>query len=234
MYRYRNDSVTLEPVKTIPVLVACRDKGKADGVVVHVQSVDEAQRLGGVVRVIDQDALELFESDGRAFQREYGSVADADSYRLLGLLQLAQALATGDGIAWRSACERLGQELGYKMFPDLRVLERQPGFELVRLLARGLKDVQLVLWWKEQGKDLVALPGLRCPDALSALYTLALIRIAGGKGVGACLNCGGAIVQSRGLRRRYCSNKCKMRWHRSHPAKPRGGAKKSRKRRSKR
>lgn len=207
MRNYRFDTVELESVGTIPVLMAC-DRRKADGVVAHVTSVEEAKRLG-CVRMVDLDALNLFVNDGFSFQKEYGLLSNSETKRLLGLLQLAEALKYRDEIAWKWACKGLSQELEYRLFPKLRILERQPGVELARLLAEGLKDVQLVLWWRQEGRNLVILPGLRCPDVRSTLYTLALIRIAGGKGLGACLNCGKPLVRQRGMRRKTCSDKCR-------------------------
>ncbi|KKK51925.1 hypothetical protein LCGC14_3110080, partial [marine sediment metagenome] len=209
-YRWNSvaaDRVELGPIGTIPVLMAC-DRRKADGVVAHVSSVEEASQLG-CVRVVDMDALELFASDGPAFQREYGRMPDHETLRLLGLLQLAEALKTRDNTDWEWARHRLASHPD-PVFQNIKrsILGRQPGMELGRLLAEGLGKVQLVLWWKEEGRDLVILPGLRCPDVRSALYTLALVRIAGGKGLGACLNCGKPFVRQRGTRK-TCSASCR-------------------------
>jgi hypothetical protein len=215
---YGNAQVTLEPVKTIPLLIACA-RNKADGVVAFGHSSAEEARRLGCVRVIDEDALDLFVSDERAFVKEYGSIPATEGVRLLGLLQLVEALKTHDKTVWELALDRASYS-PHKAIWDIQrpLLERQPGVELARLLAEGLTGVQLVLWWKEERRDVVILPGLRCPDARSALYALAWLRIAGGEGLGACLNCGKPLVTRRRMRRLYCSNKCKMAWHRSKKA----------------
>jgi len=238
MRRYRNGRVLLEPVRTIPLLIAC-DQRKLDGVV-----LGEANPALGRVRVIDSAALDLFVRDGPAFQKEYGEVPRSESLKLLGLLQLAEAINSQDRLVWRWAIQNLAptpdpevqvraliprRELVRLRMGPRTTLERQPGLELGRLLAEGLRDVQLVLWWKEEGKYTVIEPGLRCPDARSALYALALLRVSGGKGLGACLCCGKPLLVQRGMRRLYCSNKCKQAWHRK--LKAQRQAKKRRKRR---
>ncbi len=192
----------------IPVLLACT-RQKADGVVVHVSNPEEAQRLG-CVRVLDKKALRLFVSDWRAFGKEYGHISRREELRLRGLLQLAEAIRNQDESAGRWASESLASDPEPQLRKlKQRILRQQPGVELARVLAEGLRGVQLVLWWKEEGRDLVALPGLRCPDVLSALYTLALVRILGGTGFGTCVMCGKAFVRQRGERKKTCSDKCR-------------------------
>ena len=208
MKRYRWNSVEIKPTGRIPVLVACA-QSEADGVVVHVESEEEAIKLGRV-REINMGALRLFANDWPNFKRKYGEISDKDRSGLFGILLLGRALTDKDQRVFELAVGRIATG----PFADLRrgVVQQQPGIELARELAKGLQGVKLVLWWKDDGKDTTILPGLRCPDIRSALYTMAMFGIEGGAGIGACIVCGEPFVQVRKTRK-TCSDKCRYVLH---------------------
>jgi hypothetical protein len=210
MKSYRLDSVEITPtVGRIPVLVAC-GQADLDGVAMHVASDEEAQRLGRV-REIGLYALSLFVNDWSAFKRKYGQIDDEDRSRLLGLLLLGKALTDKDSHVLDLAVKRLA--VGPLSDFRRRVLGRQPGMKLGRELAKGLRAVEFILWIKDDGRDSTILPGLRCPDIRSAVYTLAVLSIErGGTGLGACVICGTPFVQKRKTRK-TCSGACRYALH---------------------
>jgi hypothetical protein len=208
MKSYRLDSVEISPTGRIPVLVACA-QCDADGVVMHVASVEEAERVGRV-REIGRDALSLFASDAPGFKRKYGEISNEDRSKLFGLLLLGKALTYRDGRVFELAVTRLAT--GFFSDFKKRTLESQPGMELGRELAKGLRGVEFILWIKDDGRDSTILPGLRCPDIRSALYTLAVLSIEGGTGLGACVICGTPFVQKRKTRK-TCSGTCRYALH---------------------
>jgi hypothetical protein len=208
MKRYRWNSVEVRPTGRIPVLLACR-QSELDGVVMHVESSEEAQNLGRV-REIGLKALALFVNDWPTFKHKYGQISDDDRSKLLGLLLLGKALADKDQRVLDLAVERLATG----PFSNFRKhsLERQPGMELGRELSKGMRAVEFVLWIKDDGKDSTILPGVRCPDIRSALYTLAVLSIEGGAGLGACVICGTPFIQVRKTRK-TCTDSCRYALH---------------------
>jgi hypothetical protein len=218
MKSYRFNSVSFTSTGKIPLLVAC-PRNKADGhIVVEAEGTPVSERLP-YVRLIDSNALSIFVNDVPAFQREYGDISPRDCSRLLGLLRLSQGLKTSDRTAYKWAFEHLTNATASpEALFDQMALERQPEVELVKYLARGLRRVELVIWWKEVGRGQVFDVGLRCPDATAALYALAAISIVGGGGgIGACLRCGTAFVRQRRTRK-FCSDKCRYDMHMSRSA----------------
>jgi len=215
MKNYRLNGVSFIPSGALPIMLACT-KEKADGLVVREAkgtNLEATKRLR-FVRVVDSNALRMFVSDGNEFQREYGEVPVKERSRLLGLQQLVEALKTGDRTAWSWAVKHLASSAGPTSEEYERLaLQRQPAVELVKKLAEGLKEVQLVMWWKEEGEGQVIELGLRCPDACTALYTLAVMSIVGGgEGIGACLECGKPFVRRRKTKR-FCSSGCRYNMH---------------------
>ena len=209
MKSYRLNSVEITPTGKIPVLLACSSR-ECEGVAVHVNSVEEAQNLG-CLRELGVDALRLFVHKWNEFKRKYGNVSDNERTTLLGILLLTKALKAKDAGVLNLAVDRLTAS---GPIPELRgqILRRQPGIELGRGLARGLRSVELILWRKDDGANTTILPGLRCPTILTALYVLAVMRAEGGEGIGACLNCGAPFIQLRKTRR-TCSGTCRYALH---------------------
>jgi hypothetical protein len=212
MKSYRLNSVSFKATGNLPVLVAC-PRDKADGLVV-VEAEGTTKRIP-YVRLIDFDALKKFVEDPLKFQEEYGVVPDKTSLRILGFRQLAEALKTRDDDAYEFACRNLAK---HSVDPyQTLALRRQPSFELARFVAKGLRHVELVIWWREEDLDQVQVMdlGLRCPDTTAALYALAAMSIVGGgEGIGACLKCGKALVRQRRTKK-FCSDKCRYDMHMS-------------------
>lgn len=204
MTNYRNTSVSASG--NVPVLLQCGLR-KADGTASFERGFAAVQP----VRVIGDAAIDLFVENGPAFKAEYGSIPDQQSVKLLGLLQLAGALKSGEEVEKRAAYQRLATAPGF-LVRVLRLVElrRSPHRVLAREVSAGTDNVRFVLWYTRK-KEL--LPGLYCKDPLSALYTLVLARIAGGRGIGACLNCGTVLGRKRKTRK-FCSNKCRQEMYR--------------------
>ena len=204
MKNYRWNSVELSGDREIPVIVAC-PQDQLEGIVLTDVEPPESRR----VREVKIDDLDLFVSDGPAFQKRYGVVSDSESSLLLGLLLLIEALKHKNPTDLEAAIERLAVS-PIKEFRELekRSLSNDPGMNLGRLVAKGLRDVRLVLWCKDDGRNTEILPGLHCQDALSALHALVLMRLSGGKGLGACLNCGKFLPRKRRTRK-FCSDLCR-------------------------
>ena len=204
MGNYRNNSVS--PSGSVPVLLQC-GLDKADGTASFERGFAAVQP----VRVIGDEAIDLFVENGPAFQAEYGSIRDQQSLKLLGLLQLAGALKSGDDVEKKAAYARLAT---YSDSPirelHLAVLKNFPHPALAREVSAGTHRVRFVLWYTRKNE---LLPGLYCTDPVSALYALALARIAGGRGLGACLNCGFVLSRKRKTRK-FCSNKCRQEMYR--------------------
>lgn len=162
------------------------------------------------MRVLGEEALELFVDDGPRFQQEYGRISDAESSRLLGLLQLAKASEPGENAASREAHLRLVNDSNPLVRKLQTILLKSPQQHLAREMSKVSQRVRLVLWYTPQRQ---LLPGLYCPDALSALYALAVTRIATGHSFGACLACGKPLIRWR-TTKKTCSNKCKQKLYR--------------------
>src|SRR5262249_8222764 len=130
MNNYRWNSVELHGDKEIPVLVAC-PQDRLEGVVLTGLNPPETRR----VREGRIEDLDLFISDGLEFQARYGTVSESDSSRLLGLLQLIEALKHHDKTAWLAAAERLAVS-PIKEFRGIerRTLLKNPGWQLGSLL----------------------------------------------------------------------------------------------------
>jgi ribosomal protein L24E len=209
---YRNTSVS--PSGSVPVLLQC-GLHKADGTASF-----KAGFAGLVpVRVVGDAAVDLFAENGPAFQAEYGSIPDKQSVRLLGLLQLAGALKSGDEVEKKAAYNRLATD-PEPLVRELHLeeLKKYPHRVLARDVSAGTRKVQFVLWYTRENE---MVPGLYCEDSISALYALVLARIAGGRGLGACLNCG-TVLRRKRKTRKFCSNKCRQEMYRLKRAPRRG------------
>jgi hypothetical protein len=169
------------------------------------------------VRAVTQD--DLAPSSKRSPIR---SVSEADKEFFLAVVALMKGLENKDRVAIARARERVVLALGRKQgidpsSPDVRRVASQLGLEPGRdavaleiftlgpghsadvgwlfssVVSGELDSVRLVLWWfRKQFR-----PALYCPDLKSALFTLILMKIVGGKGWGACPQCGDFFVQKR-------------------------------------
>jgi hypothetical protein len=70
-----------------------------------------------------------------------------------------------------------------------------------------MSKARFVVWWSDAGKKLV--PGLYCPDIVTALYALAMWSSGTAGGWAICQKCGNDYPRSR-AKQRYCSHKCQV------------------------
>lgn len=80
-------------------------------------------------------------------------------------------------------------------------------FALSEGFTAGLSKTRFVVWWSNTAKKL--LPGLYCPDIVTALYALAMWQNGTVGGWGVCQRCGCDYPRSR-AKQRYCSHKCQV------------------------
>lgn len=73
--------------------------------------------------------------------------------------------------------------------------------------TEGLSKTRFVVWWSDIGKKFV--PGLYCPDIVTALYALAMWSSGTAGGWAICQKCGKDYPRSR-AKQRYCSHKCQV------------------------
>jgi hypothetical protein len=200
MKKYRYNTVLLP--KIIPVLIPSGSTGAREGVSTFL---GRFERLAAKdVRVLDDAALNLFVEDGPAFQREFGGISEAQSSKFLGMLQLATAFQSSDPLAASEPRKRLAT--GHRLQGLLDIEMSDPPVFLAKLSSKGAEAARLMLWYTPNG-DL--LPALFCRDVLTALYVLAIIQVAGGRGIGACLVCKRPLLRNRGTRK-FCSDPCRQ------------------------
>lgn len=80
-------------------------------------------------------------------------------------------------------------------------------FALSEAFTAGLSRTRFVVWWSDVGKKLV--PGLYCPDIVTALYALAMWSSGTTGGWAICQRCKKDYPRSR-AKQRYCSHKCQV------------------------
>jgi hypothetical protein len=80
-------------------------------------------------------------------------------------------------------------------------------FALSELFTAGLSKTRFVVWWSDVGKKLV--PGLYCPDIVTALYALAMWSSGTAGGWAICQRCNKDYPRSR-AKQLYCSHKCQV------------------------
>ena len=78
---------------------------------------------------------------------------------------------------------------------------------LSEAFTAGLSKTRFVVWWSDVGKKLV--PGLYCPDIVTALYALAMWSSGTAGGWAICQKCGEDYPRSR-AKQRYCSHRCQV------------------------
>jgi hypothetical protein len=78
---------------------------------------------------------------------------------------------------------------------------------LSEAFTAGLSKTRFVVWWTDVGRKLV--PGLYCPDILTALYASVLSTIGTPGGLAVCQRCGEHFIRSR-AKQLYCDHKCQV------------------------
>jgi hypothetical protein len=80
-------------------------------------------------------------------------------------------------------------------------------FALSEAFTAGLRKTRFVVWWSDVGKRLV--PGLYCPDIVTALYALAMWSSGTAGGWAICQKCNKDYPRSR-AKQLYCSHRCQV------------------------
>jgi hypothetical protein len=82
-------------------------------------------------------------------------------------------------------------------------------FALAEAFTQGLSKTRFVIWWADLPKKLV--PGLYCPDIVTALYASVLSTLGTPGGVGVCQRseCGAVFPRTR-AKQLYCNHKCQV------------------------
>jgi len=78
-------------------------------------------------------------------------------------------------------------------------------FAVSEAFTAGLSKTRFVVWWTDIGKKLV--PGLYCPDIVTALYALAMWGYGTAGGWAICQKCNSDFARKR-AQQLYCSTKC--------------------------
>ncbi len=80
-------------------------------------------------------------------------------------------------------------------------------FALSKAFTIGLSKTRFVVWWHEATKKFV--PGLYCPDVVTALYALAMWSSGTAGGWAICQRCGENYPRKR-AKQFYCGSKCRV------------------------
>lgn len=78
-------------------------------------------------------------------------------------------------------------------------------FAVSEAFTAGLRKTRFVVWWTDIGKKLV--PGLYCPDIVTALYALAMWGYGTAGGWAICQKCNSDFARKR-AKQLYCSTRC--------------------------
>ncbi|MGD0096638.1 MAG: hypothetical protein ABSB60_09085 [Terracidiphilus sp.] len=84
---------------------------------------------------------------------------------------------------------------------------KSPASAIAEAFTAGLSKTRFVVWWSDVAKKLV--PGLYCPDIVTALYALAMWSSGTAGGWAICQKCHEDYPRSR-AKQRYCSHKCQV------------------------
>jgi len=80
-------------------------------------------------------------------------------------------------------------------------------YALSEAFTAGLSKTRFVVWWSHVGNKLV--PGLYCPDIVTALFALAMWGSGTAGGWAICQRCNKDYPRSR-AKQRYCSHRCQV------------------------
>ena len=165
------------------------------------------------VRIIPSQRLSQFIDSGERdkFEKEFGQVSDSDRKELVYLIRLAAAISAGQGPS-KIDLERLqlaasGRAEGNWEFEHHLLTEayETPAYAMCKLLNRGIQNSRFIVWWVDRDQRLA--PGLYCPDAVTALFALALVQVGETGALGVCSRCSNLFLTRRSSQV-YCSSKC--------------------------
>jgi hypothetical protein len=94
-----------------------------------------------------------------------------------------------------------------KSIAKIRGVLKTAAYALSEAFTLGLSKTRFVVWWSDVGKKLV--PGLYCPDIVTALYALAMWSSGTPGGWAICQKCNKDYSRSR-AKQLYCSHRCQV------------------------
>ena len=109
----------------------------------------------------------------------------------------------------KTSANRLVGPMGFNIVESskISVVRKTAAFALSEALTEGLSKIRFVVWWFESKRKLV--PGVYCPDIVTALYALAMWAN-GTRGAWAiCRRCNKDYLRSR-VDKTYCTTKCQV------------------------
>jgi hypothetical protein len=164
-------------------------------------------------------------SPGRWFLEEDKSGTDKRTYKSLsGDMRFSVSFEIGPkkplsqsdfpGASIRKAAPPVLSDLGssgpgHEWKGEISAEIRSATLALAEAFTAGLSKTRFVVWWSDIGKKFV--PGLFCPDIVTALYALAMWSSGTTGGWAICQNsrCKKDYPRSR-VKQRYCSHKCQV------------------------
>jgi len=182
--------------------------GKAEGFVPSIGWGDAP--LTGVRRVQPKSVMDALRNPERRqqFQKEHGAGWSA----MLELLALVERVNAGDFSpvikASKSdvkAKQREGNTLSATF--EFTVTGKSLPFAISEAFTKGLIKAKFVVWWSMIAKKFV--PGLYCPDTMTALYASVLSALGTPGGLGVCQKCRTPFIRSRS-KQLYCEHKCQV------------------------
>lgn len=138
----------------------------------------------------------------KEIEREHGAIDAAEWNRLREMLALKDRLNADD---WGPGLFLYGEEQERRFV--VRGSVKGAGFLLLKAFTAGLSKTRFVVWWHKAAKKFV--PGLYCPDIVTALYALAVWSSGTAGGWAICQKCGNDYPRRR-AKQRYCSHKCQV------------------------
>jgi hypothetical protein len=157
------------------------------------------------------------EKDGdgkRTFRSASGDVRASFSFEIdpgkpLSTSEVAEASGRKGAPRLHPGLEPSGKNVARKLeFKGEIGFEVRPAaFALSKAFTVGLNKTRFVVWWHQAAKKFI--PGLYCPDILTALYALAMWSSGTAGGWAICQRCGENYPRRR-AKQFYCSSKCRV------------------------
>jgi hypothetical protein len=222
----RNEAIThlAMPERQIPVLIDSSLE-KAVGFVPSMAWVLKGSGMPGIaVRLFLPASLNDLSKpqQRREAEKEYGPISQTQWNGLLSMLALIDRWNAGDRRPEVEADEETARELEDVFFGQSVIHVRQlspewaakthsvgmdADFAITAKFTAGLRKARFVVWrHKHTGKFV---PGLYCPDIMTALYASVLYGLGTPGGLGVCQRCGNPFIRSR-TKQQYCDHRCQV------------------------
>jgi hypothetical protein len=199
------------PERQLPVLIDAKPhfllgSGKAEG---FVPSIVSGAALTGVRRVQPKSIMDALKNPDQRqqLQKEHGAAWN----ETLELLALVERVNAGDYSPVIKAGEsdvsvrREGNVVRFS--GTFNITGKSLRFAISEAFTKGLGKARFVVWWSTIGNKFV--PGLYCPDTMTALYASVLSALGIPGGIGVCQKCKTPFIRSRS-KQQYCSHKCQV------------------------